>query len=102
MKKTYQQITPTLKQITVENDNGEKFTFLNGVMQLPTGGKFLAAQSPGNRDLMLIIEDYVYWVQNIKEIEAWIADHGTSIRQSGMIINFDNDQDRTMFLLRWG
>lgn len=102
MKKTYLQLTPTLEQVTVENANGEKLTFLNGVIQLPTGGKFLAAQSPLDRDLMLIIEDYVYWVQNQKAIEAWIEDHGTRIKQQGMVIHFDNDADRTMFLLRWG
>lgn len=101
MKKTYKQITPTLNQVTVEH-NGQELTFLNGVIQMQTGGKFIPAKSPGNGDLMLIIEDYVHWVQNQTEIESWIFEYGSGIRQQGMVLHFDHDADRTMFLLRWG
>jgi hypothetical protein len=52
-------------------------------------------------ELMLIIEDYNYWVQNQNAIEAWITDHGSSIIQEGMVVHFEHDSDRTMFLLRW-
>jgi hypothetical protein len=52
-------------------------------------------------ELMLIIEDYNYWVQNQNAIEAWIKDHGSGISQEGMVIHFDHDSDRTMFMLRW-
>ena len=102
MKKTRKPISDTLDQITVVDDNGEELTFLNGVVQMTVGGRFIAAKSPINGQLSLIIEDYVHWVQNIKEIEAWIANHETTIKQSGMVIYFENDADRTMFLLRWG
>lgn len=102
MKKTYKRITDTLEQVTVEHANGEKLTFLNGVIQLPTGGKFLAAQGPMSGELMLIIEDYVHWVQNQTAIEAWIDQFGGGIRQQGMVIHFDHDSDRTAFMLRWG
>lgn len=92
---------PGLDLVTVE-ENGEKLQFLNGVIQMQAGGKFIPAKSPMDGELMLIIEDYVHWVQNQKAIEAWIEDHGTSIRQQGMVLHFDHDADRTMFLLRWG
>ena len=102
MKKTRKQIAPDLDLVTVEDDNGKTLEFLNGVVQMTVGGRFIAAKSPIDGQLSLIIEDYVHWVQNIKEIEAWMANHATTIKQSGMVIYFENDADRTMFLLRWG
>lgn len=71
-------------------------------MQLPAGGKFIAAMSPLTGAHMLIIEDFIYWTHHQEDIEAWLKEHGSSIRQEGMIINFDNDADRTLFMLRWG
>jgi len=102
MKKTRKQITDTLDQVTVVNDNGEELTFLNGVLKMTTGGRFIAATSPIDGQLSLIIEDYVFWVENIKEIEEWMKLYKTTIKQAGMVISFENDADRTMFLLRWG
>ena len=101
MKKTYKQLTPTLEQVTVEH-NGKELTFLNGVIQMQTGGRFIPAKSPMDGGLMLIIEDYTHWVNNQKEIEQWMKDYGSGIRQQGMVVHFDHDADRTMFLLRWG
>jgi len=63
--------------------------------------RFIPAKSPMSGELMLIIEDYNYWVQNQNAIEAWIKDHGSGISQEGMVIHFDHDSDRTMFMLRW-
>ena len=99
---TYRQITDTLQEVTVEDDNGEKLIFLNGVIQMHKGGKFIPAKSPMGGELMLIIEDYVHWVQNQTEIEEWMKNYGSGIRQQGMVLHFDHDADRTMFLLRWG
>lgn len=101
MKKTYKQLTPTLEQVTVEH-NGQELTFLNGVIQMETGRRFIPAKSPMGGELLLIIEDYVHWVQNQQEIESWMFEYGTGIRQQGMVLHFKNDSDRTMFLLRWG
>ena len=102
MKKTRKQITPTLDQITVIDDSGEELTFLNGVIQMHTGGRFIAATSPIDKDLLLIIEDYAFWHVNQAEIEQWIADSNGAITQKGMVVHFDTEEDRTMFLLRWG
>ena len=101
MKKTYKQLTPTLEQVTVEH-NGKELTFLNGVIQMQTGGRFIPAKSPVGGELMLIIEDYVFWVQNQTAIVEWMVQYGTEINQKGMVLHFTNDADRTMFLLRWG
>ena len=50
---------------------------------------------------MLIIEDYAWWVQNQAELEASIESFEGRVRQQGMVINFDNVEDRTIFLLKW-
>jgi hypothetical protein len=103
MKKMYKQITDELTQVTVEDDGGKQLTFLSGILQqMSTKDRFLAARGPLNGTLMLIIADYVHWVNHQKDIEEWIKLFGTSIRQEGMILTFDHDADRTAFLLRWG
>lgn len=101
MKKTYQQLTPTLEQITVEH-NGQELTFLNGVIQVSTGGRFIAATSPVDQDLLLIIEDYTWWHLNREELVQWIEDSNGAIVHRGMVLHFDTEEDRVMFLLRWG
>ena len=101
MKKTYNQITDDLTEVTVEH-NGNTLTFLNGVIQMQTGGKFIAATSPIDKDLLLIIEDYVFWHKNQKDIEKWIEASNGTITQQGMVVHFNTEEDRTMFLLRWG
>ena len=54
-----------------------------------------------DRQVMLIIEDYAWWVQNQDALEASIRSFEGRVRQQGMVINFDSVEDRTMFMLRW-
>ena len=65
--------------------------------------RFVAARSPMNRDVMLFIEDYAWWVQNEKDIGMWMDDNLPRGRdhQQGMVISFDNEQQRLIFMLRW-
>lgn len=63
--------------------------------------RFIPGYSPLNGGVMLIIGDYAWWVQNQDALEASIESFEGRVRQKGMIINFDNVEDRTMFLLRW-
>jgi hypothetical protein len=52
---------------------------------------------------LLVIEDYMWWTTNEREILNWMANNlprGID-HQQGMIITFDSEQDRMMFLLRW-
>lgn len=63
--------------------------------------RFVAGYSPLNRQVMLIIEDYAFWVANQAELEASIRSFEGRVRQQGMVINFDSVEDRTMFLLKW-
>jgi hypothetical protein len=63
--------------------------------------RFVAGYSPLDRQLMLIIEDYAWWVQNQPALEESIRSFEGRVRQQGMVINFDNVEDRTMFMLKW-
>jgi hypothetical protein len=63
--------------------------------------RFVAGYSPLNKQVMLIIEDYAWWVQNQEALEASIESFEGRVRQQGMVINFDSVEDRTIFLLRW-
>ena len=56
-----------------------------------------------NRDTILWIEDYNWWTQNEKDIVLWMDDHLPRGRdhQQGIVITFDNEQQRLMFMLRW-
>ena len=56
-----------------------------------------------NRDIILWIEDYNWWTQNEKDIVLWMDDHLPRGRdhQQGIVIKFDNEQQRLMFMLRW-
>jgi hypothetical protein len=63
--------------------------------------RFVAGYSPLNRQVMLIIEDYAWWVQNQAELEASIRSFDGRVKQQGMVINFDSVEDRTIFLLKW-
>jgi hypothetical protein len=63
--------------------------------------RFVAGYSPLNRQVMLIIEDYAWWVQNQAELEESIRSFDGRVKQQGMVINFDSVEDRTIFLLKW-
>ena len=72
-------------------------------MERPAKRFQVAEQVPGIASHLLLIEDYMWWTENEREILNWMAanlprgiDH-----QQGMTITFDSDKDRMMFLLRW-
>jgi hypothetical protein len=51
-----------------------------------------------------MIEDFIWWMDNEREILNWMVDRlprGIE-HQEGMSLVFDNEQDRIMFLLKWG
>lgn len=52
----------------------------------------------------ILIEDYIWWMDNEREILNWMVDHlpeGID-HQQGMVIFFPTDEDRVVFLLKWG
>ena len=52
---------------------------------------------------VVMICDYVWWYKNEREILNWMTEHlprGIE-HQQGMTVEFDTDQHRMIFLLRW-
>jgi hypothetical protein len=50
-----------------------------------------------------MIKDYQWWSANEREILNWMTEHlprGIE-HQRGMTVEFESEQDRMMFLLRW-
>ena len=65
--------------------------------------RFIVAPNLLNYKSFVMIEDYQWWAANEREILNWMAEHlprGIE-HQQGMTVEFDTDQDRMMFLLRW-
>lgn len=65
--------------------------------------RFILGRGPIDKSILLFIEDYVWWTVNEREILNWMATNlprGIE-HQQGMVLTFDSEQDRVMFLLRW-
>ena len=65
--------------------------------------RFVLGQSPVNGDILLIIEDFTWFSIHNVEIVDWMQDNlprGAN-HQQGMVLTFDNEQQRSWFLLRW-
>ncbi len=65
--------------------------------------RFIVAPNPLNYKSFVIIQDYMWWGANEREILNWMAEHlprGIE-HQQGMTVEFESEQDRMMFLLRW-
>lgn len=52
------------------------------------------AGSPG-----FVLSDIGYWMEHYDELVEWIKT--TSGRVAGMTVEFDNEQDMILFLLKW-
>ena len=50
---------------------------------------------------ILVISNLSWWVANEGDIKAWCDSSLTSWSQKGMILGFVNDEERTLFLMRW-
>jgi hypothetical protein len=49
----------------------------------------------------LVISDVSFYVSNEAEIKQWCDSSLTKWSQKGMILGFINDEERTLFLMRW-
>lgn len=50
---------------------------------------------------ILIISDYNWWIANAEEIEEWMEDNLTDCKRNGMVLEFANDKEYMIFLLKW-
>jgi hypothetical protein len=61
------------------------------------------APDPLHYKSYVMIQDYQWWTANEREILNWMVGHlprGIE-HQQGMTVEFESEQDRMMFLLRW-
>jgi hypothetical protein len=67
-------------------------------------GKFIPITAEFNKMLIgLLISDFKWWIENQEEIIKWSnSTMGSTWEKQGMIVYFDNEEDRLQFLLRWG
>jgi hypothetical protein len=49
----------------------------------------------------LVIGDVSFYINNEAEIKQWCNSSLTKWSQKGMILGFINDEERTLFLMRW-
>ena len=102
MTKHVTKITEHLNLIEVKH-NGETLKFLNWTIQMDSKNRFIPARGPIDGDYLLIIEDYAWWHVNHYDVTEWMQknlprgeDHC-----AGMVIHFDNEEQRTWFTLKW-
>ena len=50
---------------------------------------------------ILVINNVSWWVSNASDIAKWCDVSLTKWSQKGMILGFVNDEERTLFLMRW-
>lgn len=50
---------------------------------------------------ILVISDAVWWTTNAVDIVQWCDSSLTKWSQKGMLLGFINDEERTLFLMRW-
>lgn len=50
-------------------------------------------------DLTAIIADYKYYADNEFSIDNWLEKHNSE--RTGMVINFDSEHTKMMFMMRW-
>ena len=49
----------------------------------------------------VVIADLAWWVAVEDEVREWCLDNRIRTQQQGMVIQFDDDESFTMFMLRW-
>ncbi len=65
------------------------------------GIKFVEASMNAQKRHILLITDPIYWLNNEQDIVDWFAVSNVKYNLSGMILEFDSQEDKMMFLLRW-
>jgi hypothetical protein len=72
-------------------------------MERPEKRFQLASGPQDTQNYLLMIVDYMWWSDHEHEIHDWMEENlsGGIDHQQGMVIRFDTDQQRMMFLLRW-
>lgn len=94
-------------EIWIEEAQGDRFEKviknLNVAYQIlkEQGHRFVEAKL-GKIDMpMLLVTDYEYYTANEAAMVDWCTQSNVYCKQTGMLLEFDTQEDRMMFLLRW-
>jgi hypothetical protein len=65
--------------------------------------RFVTVRDPINYKYVLMIENYSWWHDNHFDVIDWMRANLPRGEDycKGMVIQFDSEQERTWFLLRW-
>jgi len=50
-------------------------------------------------DLTAMIADYMFYTDNADEIDQWLEER--DCERTGMVIKFDSEQTKMLFMMRW-
>jgi hypothetical protein len=65
------------------------------------GIKFVEAKVTKFSKPMLLICDYRFWSNNEEQIFDWCTESRVQCTLTGMILEFESQEERMMFMLRW-
>jgi hypothetical protein len=65
------------------------------------GVKFVDAHVNQFGAPMLLITDFIFWYQNEEQIFDWCTESRIQCTLTGMVLEFESQQDKMMFMLRW-
>jgi len=111
----WRQLTPTAYynssklcwEVWIEEAQGDRFEKviknLNVAHQIlkEQGIKFVEAKLGSVAMPMLLIVDYKYYTDNEDTMVDWCEQSSVYFKRTGMVLEFDTQEDRMMFLLRW-
>jgi hypothetical protein len=65
------------------------------------GIKFVDANTKLSKKSLLLICDPNFWLDNEQDIVDWCVESSVQCRLTGMLLEFDCNEDKMMFMLRW-
>lgn len=103
LTKIEQGVTLRITPMSRQSGKSDWYALFQKFMNKPEK-RFQLASSPASEGShLLMIVDYMWWTDNEREILNWMEDNLPNgiDHQQGMVLTFDTDKQRMMFLLRW-
>ena len=94
-------------EILIEEAQGDRMVLVHKEantahkMLKEQGIKFVDAKVSRFGQPMLLITDFIFWYQNEEQILDWCTESRVQCTLTGMILEFESQEDKMMFMLRW-
>jgi hypothetical protein len=94
-------------EILIEEPQGDRMVLVHKEantahkMLKERGIKFVEADFKHSSGPLLLISDYSFWIDNEEDIFDWCTESRVQCTLTGMILEFESQEDKMMFLLRW-